>query len=168
MKQLFLILILAMFAYAHKLNIFTDYQNGVLFVQSYYASGDACAGCVIKIQDANNAQIYDGVLDANGKSEIKINLPDSSKVIVSASGGHLVEANLGQSLSSDSNITKDDLHIDNARLKQMIEASVAKEVRPILVELDKSHELSLEKIFSGLGYILGFFGIWALMRQKQG
>lgn len=164
MKLVFFISILSIFAFAHKLNAFTDYANGILYVQSYYANGDSCANCNLKIQENNGTLLYDGTLNKEGTQEIKISLTSNSKAIITANGGHLTQNNINVLQNTTKPI---ELNPSDTALQQMIEVAVAKEIRPILIELDKSKELSLEKIFSGLGYILGFFGIWALMRQKK-
>lgn len=90
MKKTILITLL-MFSslFAHKLNLFTSYENGALFVSTYFANGKGCKNCKVVIKDKDEKILF--MTETNRKGELSIKL-DKKEFIVSvdAGGGHIV------------------------------------------------------------------------------
>ena len=51
MKKFLLISIIPIFLFAHKINLFLDYENGNLFINSYFANAKGCINCKFEIKD---------------------------------------------------------------------------------------------------------------------
>lgn len=168
MRAAILCFLLAPLLFGHKLNIFTDYKDGLLFIQSYYANGNPCSECRVKVLDDGDKELFTGALSGEGKIERAMVITGGAKVVVDASGGHLAEAmiKIDQIVEPPKMEPKKE-SIDNEALQKMIESAVAKEVRPILVKMEQENEMSMEKIISGVGYILGFFGLVMFFRRKR-
>ncbi len=168
MRAAILFFLLTPLLLAHKLNIFTDYKDGVLFVQSYYANGNPCSECKVRATDSEDRELFAAMLDRDGKIERTIVLEDNTKIVLDASGGHLAEAliKVGQKAEAPKKEPKKE-SIDNDALQKMIESAVAKEVRPILIKMEQESEMSMAKIISGVGYIAGIFGLLVLLKRKR-
>ncbi len=62
-------------------------------------------------------------------------------------------------------------NIDETRLRQIISEEVEKGLKPVLEQMVKIDESlsrpSFIEIAGGIGYILGFFGLWAIWRKRD-
>ncbi len=67
--------------------------------------------------------------------------------------------------------TSSPANIDESRLRQIISEEVEKGLKPILEQMVKINESlsrpSFIEIAGGIGYILGFFGLWAIWRKRD-
>ena len=86
--RFFLILILPIFLFAHKVNLFLDLKDDNLYINSYFANAKPCMNCKFKIE-SNEKVIFEDILDEKGEYNYKTSLNDL-KVIVDAGSGHTV------------------------------------------------------------------------------
>mgnify|MGYP003408268389 FL=1 len=86
--RFFLILILPIFLFAHKVNLFLDLKDDNLYINSYFANAKPCMNCKFKIE-SNEKVVFEDILDEKGEYNYKISLNDL-KVIVDAGSGHNV------------------------------------------------------------------------------
>lgn len=105
MKKLICLLVLPLFLFAHKINLFLDYENGNLFISSYFANAKGCTNCAFEIKDKENNLILQDKLDANGEFNYKTHLQELS-VFVDAGAGHIVRKTM-QEVSTTQEQKKD-------------------------------------------------------------
>ena len=86
--RFFLILILPIFLFAHKVNLFLDLKDNNLYINSYFANAKPCMNCKFKIE-SNEKVVFEDILDEKGEYNYKISLNDL-KVIVDAGNSHNV------------------------------------------------------------------------------
>lgn len=86
--RFFLILVLPIFLFAHKVNLFLDLKDNNLYINSYFANAKPCMNCKFKIE-SNEKVVFEDILDEKGEYNYKISLNDL-KVIVDAGSGHNV------------------------------------------------------------------------------
>lgn len=86
--RLFLILVLPIFLFAHKVNLFLDLKDDNLYINSYFANAKPCMNCKFKIE-SNEKLVFENILDEKGEYNYKTSLNDL-KVIVDAGSGHNV------------------------------------------------------------------------------
>ena len=86
--RFFLILVLPIFLFAHKVNLFLDLKDNNLYINSYFANAKPCMNCKFKIE-SNEKVVFEDILDEKGEYNYKISLNDL-KVIVDAGSGHTV------------------------------------------------------------------------------
>ncbi|WP_066347376.1 hypothetical protein [Aliarcobacter cryaerophilus] len=86
--RLFLILVLPIFLFAHKVNLFLDLKDDNLYINSYFANAKPCINCKFKIE-SNEKVVFEDILDEKGEYNYKTSLNDL-KVIVDSGSGHNV------------------------------------------------------------------------------
>ncbi|QNK85463.1 hypothetical protein HOO31_02295 [Aliarcobacter cryaerophilus] len=86
--RFFLILVLPIFLFAHKVNLFLDLKDDNLYINSYFANAKPCVNCKFKIE-SNEKLVFEDILDEKGEYNYKTSLNDL-KVIVDAGSGHNV------------------------------------------------------------------------------
>lgn len=86
--RFFLILVLPIFLFAHKVNLFLDLKDDNLYINSYFANAKPCMNCKFKIE-SNEKVVFEDILDEKGEYNYKTSLNDL-KVIVDAGSGHNV------------------------------------------------------------------------------
>ena len=86
--RLFLMLVLPIFLFAHKVNLFLDLKDNNLYINSYFANAKPCMNCKFKIE-SNEKLVFEDILDEKGEYNYKTSLNDL-KVIVDAGSGHNV------------------------------------------------------------------------------
>ena len=86
--RFFLILVLPIFLFAHKVNLFLDLKDNNLYINSYFANAKPCMNCKFKIE-SNEKVVFEDILDEKGEYNYKTSLNDL-KVIVDAGSGHTV------------------------------------------------------------------------------
>lgn len=86
--RFFLILVLPIFLFAHKVNLFLDLKDNNLYINSYFANAKPCMNCKFKIE-SNEKVVFEDILDEKGEYNYKTSLNDL-KVIVDAGNGHNV------------------------------------------------------------------------------
>ncbi len=79
--------------YPHKINLFLDYENGNLFINSYFANAKGCIKCKFEIKDKTGNTIFSDVLDENGEYNYKTDIKELS-VTVDAGSGHIVSKDI--------------------------------------------------------------------------
>ncbi len=90
MKKLLILSIFFTCLFAHKLNVFVDYEKGSLYVSSYFASGSPCKNCIVKISSLDGKIIDENKTNAKGEYFKQIALKDF-EVSVDAGGGHIAK-----------------------------------------------------------------------------
>ncbi|AXH10534.1 hypothetical protein CP960_08355 [Malaciobacter halophilus] len=132
MRLIFLLTFLCLSLFAHRLNLFTTYEEDNLFINAYFANGNGCQNCKITIKDENGNVIKNLFTDKKGEAILK--LPKNNvTLIVDAKGGHIVTKKLtfhkATKKSNTKNIeeeSKSKLQMENEKLKAEIKSLQAK------------------------------------------
>ncbi len=156
--RIFLILtILILQLFAHKLNLFTTYEKDNLFISAYFASGNGCQNCKIKIEDEEGNLIQKAFTNTQGEASFNIN-KTSFYLLVDAGGGHIVKEKITKDISDE--IVKEgkkplsSLEEENLKLKAKVK-----------VLEEKLENLEFLKTIFALFIIFGIF--YFLKRVKK-
>ena len=170
---IFLFLIIPVTIYAHKLNIFAYYEDGKINIESFFSDGTPCKDCSVKILDNNGKILYSGKLNEKGEITVNKKLTSNVKITVNASMGHV--GNFDLKIGSVKNIKNHEvkpvkLNSFNKdvlpEIRKIVKDELAKQLKPIIMQLAKIDGNKTEKIISGIGYILGIFGLITLIKRK--
>lgn len=132
--------ILTNLVFAHKLSVFTNFENNKLYINSYFANGNACKNCKIRIIKDDMLILEDKTDD---KGEFSTLISENSFILsVDAGSGHAV-------LKDIQKITKPKQRYENNQLQK-------------LEEENKKLKLELKLLEEKLAYFEFFKTIFAL------
>lgn len=163
-------------AQAHKLNIFTYAESGKIFVESYFSDGIIPKDAKVKVSDADGNSILEGVVNAEGSYTFDV--PDANKIniLVDAGLGHVVTASLegGEmaSVTADPSTAVAGSDASSAPavagLEAQIRRAVAEANKPLARELSAlKNKVYTSDIVGGLGFIIGFLGLYAFLKARK-
>lgn len=155
--------------FAHKLTLFYTKHEDSLSIKSYFASGNPCKECEVTLLDRNGVVVYSTTSDENGEALIK-NPPKNSTVIsINGYAGHSARTELPtMEDSTPKKSIEESQKIDNKAVEEMLKTVVRKELEPLIKELqDREEEIKTDKIIASIGYILGLFGLFALIKYRR-
>lgn len=156
-KLLFLmILVLSFFsvATAHKVNIFVLPTDRGADGEVYFHDGKPCADCRVEALDALDNVLKEIQTGVDGTFSMEWER-SAAKLVVHASMGHRAEYILAP---------QNQKPVAEGKAVISVEKRVAVEVKKQMDAYEAS--MKIPKIIAGLGYILGIFGIWALLKRK--
>ena len=159
--RFFLILILPIFLFAHKVNLFLDLKDDNLYINSYFANAKPCMNCKFKIE-SNEKVVFEDILDEKGEYNYKTSLNDL-KVIVDTGSGHTVSKKIKLQEQKNEEKTVQTEKIDKEIDKLLEENRVLKNQINVLEE--QLNYFEIFKIVFGLLLIVLIFII--LKRVKR-
>ncbi|MGJ0377587.1 hypothetical protein [Aliarcobacter cryaerophilus] len=159
--RFFLILVLPIFLFAHKVNLFLDLKDDNLYINSYFANAKPCMNCKFKIE-SNEKVIFEDILDEKGEYSYKTSVNDL-KVIVDAGSGHTVSKKIKLQEQKNEEKTVQAEKIDKEIYKLLEENRVLKNQINVLEE--QLNYFEIFKIVFGLLLIVLIFII--LKRVKS-
>ena len=159
--RFFLILVLPIFLFAHKVNLFLDLKDNNLYINSYFANAKPCMNCKFKIE-SNEKVVFEDILDEKGEYNYKTSLNDL-KVIVDAGSGHNVSKKIKLQEQKNEEKTVQAEKIDKEIYKLLEENRVLKNQINVLEE--QLNYFEIFKIVFGLLLIVLIFII--LKRVKS-
>ena len=159
--RFFLILVLPIFLFAHKVNLFLDLKDDNLYINSYFANAKPCMNCKFKIE-SNEKVVFEDILDEKGEYNYKTSLNDL-KVIVDAGSGHTVSKKIKLQEQKNEEKTVQAEKIDKEIYKLLEENRVLKNQINVLEE--QLNYFEIFKIVFGLFLIVLIFII--LKRVKR-
>lgn len=74
MKILIFISLLSMSLFAHKLNLFTDYEDGTLYINAYFANGNGCQHCDVKVKSLDGKILNQLKTNKDGEANLDIKI----------------------------------------------------------------------------------------------
>ncbi len=170
----FILFLMPVYLFSHKLNIFAYYEDSKLNVESFFSDGTQCKNCDVKVFDEKNNLIFSGKLDNKGQITINKKLNNNVVIKVIASMGHENKflLKLKKNKKSKKEIVEKKTNsistkISEEKFKKIIREELEKQLRPIILLLAKIQGNKTEKIISGIGYILGIFGLIMLFKRKK-
>ncbi|MBS9782532.1 MAG: hypothetical protein KGV43_01865 [Arcobacter sp.] len=88
MKKICILFLYVSFLFSHKLNVFTEYEDGLLFVNSYFANGNPCKNCSVTISSLDGKILDKNKTDNKGEYYKKIQEKEF-EITVNGSSGHI-------------------------------------------------------------------------------
>lgn len=141
-------------AMAHSLHLFADYDGNAISGKAYYSDQTPAAETYVEAikTGETNPTVY-GKTDASGHFSLPLNQTGTFTIVVEGMEGHRVEA-VVQAKAVATNTT----------------ASVSTaEITLLREEIDQlKNKIYWRDVLGSIGYILGFFGFWALLKNKRG
>ncbi len=89
MPALVLMSLLAVSAWAHKVNVFAYAEGGTVFVESYFPDGSPVVQGTVNVTDPKGGKIFEGKTDGQGRAQFPAPAEKTDLTIeVNASMGH--------------------------------------------------------------------------------
>ena len=178
-------------ALAHRVLVFAYAEGDTIFTESKFVPNDPVRQGKILVMDAKTGQeLLTGTTDDQGKFSFKIP-PEAAaqkmdlKIVVEAAMGHRGEwllkaasylpgvetaaAPAPAAAPSPATPGAKAANVDQQALEAALNRALERQLAPINEKLTEltMHRTSLPDILGGLGYILGFFGLWAYFQSKR-
>ena len=135
-------------ALAHSLHVFAQYDGRTVSGKAYYSDMTPAAETYMEIlQSGQDSPLLEGKTDRDGQFSYPINPPTEGaiKVVIEGEEGHRASI-VANRVSNNS---------DNALMLVREDISKLKD------------KIYLHDIIGGIGYIVGIFGLWALVRASK-
>jgi nickel transport protein len=170
MKKILILSILPILLFGHKITLSGYYEDNAVFVEGFFSDGTPCKECKVTIVKDDKVVIEgktdnEGVFEKEYKSLI---LPVDVKL--DAGVGHftsiVIEPEEDDTTSSDDMDTQVIASIDKQMIRDIVKSELKKQTAQIEAIYEKNNS-NLDKIISGLGYILGIFGLWQLLAKRD-
>lgn len=170
-------------AEAHKLRLFATAEGAVVSGYGYFSGGDRAQGVVVTAE-AGGAMVYSGVTSDDGTFSFTATLRADHLIKLDAGDGHaasftLRAAELPESLPGPATTAAPPplaspppaaaTAMDDARLAELVERAVARQVRPLREQLDAYEETTRWRdAVGGIGFIVGLGGLaYGLAARKR-
>ncbi len=154
--------------FAHRVDIFTDIQNGQLEVWGYFSDGTPAKNADVKVYNSQGKLLFEG--KTNNEGQLVWKLPQGVKrlkVVLYAGLGHKAETTLTVKNNIEPN------QGEGKTTTRQMESSKSENPKPVAVHTlnpQSREHIPWGKTFCGIGWILGIFGIWNFLylRRKVG
>ena len=156
---------------AHALSVTASYENGDLFVESFFGDGTPCKGCKFDVKQ-NEKELFNTTLDDEGVFEDSVDFKPPFEVHIDGGMGHWADVKIdGSEIETEETTTMNSSNatmnsIDETKIRQIIRSELNKQNGKI-ESMIKKNESNLERMLVGLGYILGIFGLWQLFMHRR-
>lgn len=184
-KKLILLLFLLFYAhsaFAHRVNVFAWVEDQTLFIESKFAGGKFVKHGKISIVDPLGNELFSGLTDEKGNTSFQIKKVMDHTIVVNAGEGHQgtwkvfaheISGHEPENyettviLEQESNIQSANANcISEAQIKRILDEKL-KSVHGQLKSIRQNNENRIRDIISGIGFILGIFGVFALMKSRK-
>lgn len=85
---LLLVVLLALPALAHKVNLFAYAEGGKVYTESYFPDGRPVEGGKVLVFDRGDSKLLEGTTDKEGFFNFKIPKVDDLRIVIEATMGH--------------------------------------------------------------------------------
>lgn len=173
-------------ALAHKLKVFATVIGGAVEGRVYFVGGGAGIGVPVELRNASGEVVATARTTApDGRFALSLPYRDDFTVAADAQDGHVgifaLSANrLAETLparpGADPAVQEtaeaapvSEVGDAPAVSTEAIEAAVARQLAPLLEEIDALRSaVGFRDIVGGIGFILGGFGLWAFLAARRG
>ncbi|RTZ58112.1 MAG: hypothetical protein DSZ31_06430 [Gammaproteobacteria bacterium] len=143
MKKFFLLMAFPLVIFAHRVDVYAEFNNGTLEIFGYFPDGTPAKGVDVKVFTPDGKLIYEGKTDQEGWLKIPLTQKvDKVKVVLYAGLGHKAQTTVVIN-SSPTNGGK----TENSQNE------------PPKENFQPKPSFGWKEIFCGLGWIFGIFGI---------
>jgi len=176
-------------ALAHKVNLFAYVEANEVYVEGYFVDGKAAQNSKVQVLGPSGELLVEGITDDQGQYRFSVPQHTDLKIVVNAGMGHQtdfllsasdlsdvesvetatvkpseVEASMSQSPSQSAVPDA----INNSDLDAVVRKAVNEAIKPLVRELSAAQQkASLSGIVGGVGYIIGFLGLFAFFKARQ-
>jgi len=187
------LLVLAIFAapqaFAHKINLFAYVEADEVYVEGYFVDGKAAQNSKVQVLGPNGDLLLEGITDNQGQFRFPVPQQTDLKIVVNAGMGHQTDFTLSASELSDNESVETvsakssgveisvpqtlnqpavTSTMNNADLDAVVRKAVNEAIKPLVRELSAAQQkASLSSIVGGVGYIIGFLGLFAFFKARQ-
>jgi nickel transport protein len=181
MLTILLVALVSPIAQAHLLKVFAFAEGNHITGTTYFVGGAPAAGASVRVMNTDGQLLDSLTPDAEGKFSYRATTEEDHVIVADTGDGHLAkwlvtaaELTGDEALSShqDSAFPATPVNArepDHSELSAMVEAAVARQVRPLREQIIAYEEsVRLQDIVGGIGYIFGIFGLVAWWHQKRG
>lgn len=178
---MFLMALVSPIAQAHLLKVFAFADGNLITGSAYFVGGAPAAGAGVQVMNADGQLLDSLTPDADGKFSYRATSEEDHVIVADTGDGHLAKwlvtaaeltGNGGLPSNQDSTAQASSDNApdpDHSELTAMVEAAVARQVRPLREQIIAYEEsVRLQDIVGGIGYIAGIFGLAAWWHQKRG
>jgi nickel transport protein len=170
-------------AFAHKVNVFATVEGRTIRGEVYFRGGAAAQNAKVEVLDPAGEKLAEATTDQQGKFSLEARYRCNYRLVADAGEGHAGEYTVeagelpddlparGSSATSTAGESPPPVvsphptapaapAADDARLKEMLETAVAKQIGLLRRDLDRYQaEIRLRDILGGIGYIVGITGL---------
>ena len=178
-------------ALAHRVLVFAYAEGDTIFTESKFVPNDPVRqGKILVINAKTGQELLTGTTDDQGTFSFKIPAEAAAqkmdlKIVVEAAMGHRGEwllkaasylpgvetaaAPAPAAAPSPATLGAKAANVDQQALEAALNKALERQLAPINEKLTDltMHRTSLPDILGGLGYILGFFGLWAYFQSRR-
>ena len=170
-------------ALAHKLKVFATAIGAAVEGRAYFVGGGAAIGVPVTLKDSVGAVgATTTTRPPDGAFTLTLPYRDDFSIGVDAQDGHVAEFELRASrlaetlpaaphaVAGDSVPVPETVAAAPAATAdaESIEEAVARQIAPLADQVDELQAwIGLRDMLGGIGYILGIFGLWALLARRR-
>jgi nickel transport protein len=186
------LLLVALPAAAHKVNVFGYVEGGMIQGEGYFPGGGKAKNSKVELVDSSGKVLASTTTDAKGS--FKLELPQAKpplKLVLTASMGHkgeymLTAADLGQTSPAVSMVkgkktgqeperandqsNTATVSLDEKQLKEIVNKALEEKLAPLQAQIARmtaERAVGVADIVGGLGYILGLLGLAAYLNSRK-
>ncbi len=178
---------------AHKVNLFAYAEDGEVYVEGYFVDGKKAQNSKVEVYSPAGELLLEGITNDEGQYRFPVPQQSDLKIVVDAGMGHqsefiMMADELGGNVVEDDADTfaseravSDQAAADTASvpstgnappghqaLEAVVNHAVKEAIKPLVRELAASQQkASLSGIVGGVGYIIGFLGLFAYFKARQ-
>jgi len=181
MKKLFFIFLVlsSINLFAHRVDIFPYIENGKIVVEGYFSDGTPARNSKVKIYNENGEKIAEGKTDEKGICSFPIpENTDRLKISLIAGMGHRTETSfsIGKEIEQSGNEvkkeegkkTKNSEETNKKIETDEVEKAVEEAIKPLIKMMEEERRrIKISDVIGGIGYILGIFGLIALLYKRK-
>ena len=142
-----------MFLLAHNVNLFVDYEDGMLFISSYFSYGKPCKSCKFSILDKEDTLLKEGFLNEDGNFEERFENIDLT-IKIDAGAGHSAMQKI---FSKKNSVIKTEMSQEDSKLEELLNENRRLKKQILLLE----KKLDYFEVFK---LLFGLFLIWAIFQ----
>jgi len=177
MKKLFFIFLFfsSINLFAHRVDVFPYIENGKIVVEGYFSDGTPARNSKVEIYNEKGGKIAEGETNKEGICSFPI--PENNqrlKIVLIASMGHRAETifTFGKEIKKSVQGVKKEEEKEKKSITEVnaieVEKSVEEAIKPLIKMMEEERRrIRISDVIGGIGYILGIFGLIALLYKRK-
>jgi len=178
MKKLFFIFLFlsSINLFAHRVDVFPYIENGKFVVEGYFSDGTPARNSKVEIYNEKGGKIAEGETSEEGICSFPI--PENSqrlKIVLIAGMGHRAETFFSTEKKfkhSSNEGEKEEVEkvkeMNEKAEKDEVEKAVEEAIKPLIKMMEEERRRArISDVIGGIGYILGIFGLIALLYKRK-
>ena len=169
-------------AMSHRLIIFPSFQHNAIHIETYFPGGDKARQAKVLVRDHNGKVVAKGITDDKGTFSFTPSAPGTYDIFVDAGLGHGAKTSItvgenesaikgqkteGQKKTRESGHSSTDMgDVSHACMtRDEMKGLLAPLVSEIELLRRSQERVRIRDVIGGIGYVLGIFGIIAIIRK---